>query len=76
MLWKIVASYGFSQSQADHTMFYKHTRNDKVMVLIVYVDIILTNNDETRLTFVNTKVSWWFSNQRPKNLKVLRHGVC
>ena len=39
---KAVMSYGFSQSEANHTMFYKHTGNDKVMVLIVYVDIILT----------------------------------
>ena len=45
--------YGFSQSQADHTMFYKHTGKDKVMVSIVYVDeIILTSKYETGLTFV------------------------
>lgn len=32
-------------------MFYKRNKNDKVVVLIVYVnDIILTENDETRFT--------------------------
>ena len=38
------------------TMFYIHTRNDKVMVLIVYSDdIILIGNDET--DFREEKVS-------------------
>ena len=44
--------------QADHTMFYKHTENDKVVVLIVWVyDIILTVSDETWLTFVKKKLA-------------------
>ena len=45
------------QPKSSLTMFYKHTRNHKVMVLIVYVDdIILTYNDETRSTFVKKKL--------------------
>ena len=27
---KAVTNYEFSQNRADHTMFYKHTKNDKV----------------------------------------------
>ena len=51
-------SYGFSQSQANHTMFYKHIGTDKVMVFIFYVDdIILTGNDETGVTFVKKKLA-------------------
>ena len=42
-------------------MFYKCIGNDKVLVLIVYViDIILTDDDETRLTFVKKKLGDYF----------------
>jgi hypothetical protein len=37
---------GYQQSNADHTLFYKHDDDDKVAVLIVYVDdIVITGND-------------------------------
>ena len=43
---KVVKNLGYCQSQADHTMFYKHSREGKVAILIVYVDdIILTGDD-------------------------------
>jgi hypothetical protein len=36
---------GYRQSNADHTLFYKHA-NDKVAILIVYVDdIVMTGSD-------------------------------
>ena len=35
---KTVTCYGFQQSQADHTLFYKHSKEEKVAILIVYVD--------------------------------------
>ena len=55
---KEITSYGLSQSQADHTMFSKHAGNNKVTVLIVYVDdIILTGNDKTELNFMKKKGS-------------------
>ena len=39
-------------------MFYKHTGNDKVMFLIVYIDyIILTSKDEIGLIFVKKKLT-------------------
>ena len=43
---KAVKRFGFLQSQADYTLFYTHSIEDKVAVLIVYVDdIILTGDD-------------------------------
>ena len=36
----------YTQGQIDHTMFYKHSCNGKITILIVYVDgIILTRSD-------------------------------
>ncbi|XP_071909660.1 uncharacterized protein [Coffea arabica] len=43
---KVVKKFGFLQSQADHTLFYRHSKEGKVAILIVYVDdIILTGDD-------------------------------
>jgi F0F1-type ATP synthase gamma subunit len=42
---------GYNQSQADHTMFTKHSSQGKVTPLIVYVDdIVLTGNDNEEET--------------------------
>jgi len=39
--------FGYKQSQADHTLFIKHSSQGKVTALIVYVDdIVLTGNDD------------------------------
>ena len=44
---KIVKTYGYMQSQADHILFYKKSLTEKVSILIVYVDdIIVTGNDQ------------------------------
>lgn len=41
---------GYPQSNADHTLFYKHTE-DKVAILIVYVDdIVITGNDTKEIS--------------------------
>lgn len=57
-LGKVVMSYGFNQNQADRAMFYKHTGNGKVVVLIVYVDdVILTGNDEISLNILKKKLT-------------------
>ncbi|GMP41364.1 hypothetical protein CsSME_00011497 [Camellia sinensis var. sinensis] len=38
--------YGFKQSQADHTLFVKHSLHGQMTTLIVYVDdIVLTGDD-------------------------------
>ncbi|KAJ9682786.1 hypothetical protein PVL29_018666 [Vitis rotundifolia] len=43
---KVIKHYGYTQSQTNHTMFYKHSNEGKVVILIVYVDdIVLTGDD-------------------------------
>lgn len=43
---KAIKNFNFTQSQADHTLFFKRSQGEKITVLIVYVDdIIITGND-------------------------------
>ena len=42
---KIVYKHGFSQGQADHTLFFKHSLDGKIAKLIVYVDVIILTDD-------------------------------
>ena len=43
---KILKGHDFTQGQIDHTLFFRHSLNGKITILIVYVDdIILTRND-------------------------------
>ncbi|KAI3421371.1 uncharacterized protein J3R85_012404 [Psidium guajava] len=42
---KVIKRYGYTQGQADHTMFYKHSKEGKVAILIVYVDDIVLTGD-------------------------------
>ncbi|KAK5825993.1 hypothetical protein PVK06_020890 [Gossypium arboreum] len=43
---QVVKKQGYSQGQADHTMFYRHSQKGRIVVIIVYVDdIILTGDD-------------------------------
>ena len=43
---KAIITNGYSQCQADHTLFVKSSPEGKIAILIVYVDdIILTGND-------------------------------
>ena len=56
---KVVSSYGFVQSQADRTLFYKHSKNNKISILIVYMDDIiqiLTSDDEASLADLKKKL--------------------
>ena len=43
---KVVKKFGFLQSQADHTLFYRHSKEGKVAILIVYVDDIILIGDD------------------------------
>ena len=43
-------STGYVQSEGDHTLFMKHGKEEKVAILIVYVDdIIVTGSDEEEI---------------------------
>ncbi|EXB62181.1 hypothetical protein L484_017568 [Morus notabilis] len=47
---RVLKQDGYLQSQADHTLFFKHFTNGKITVLIVYVDdIVLTGNYEEEI---------------------------
>ena len=45
---KVIKKYGYTQSQADHTIFYKHSETGKLTILIVYVDDIILTGDDAR----------------------------
>lgn len=43
---KTIKRFGYSRGQADHTLFVKHSKEESITILIVYVDdIIVTGND-------------------------------
>ena len=47
---KGMTSHSYTQSQANHTMVFKHSCEDKIAILIVYVDdIILTSDDSLEI---------------------------
>ncbi|KAJ9693365.1 hypothetical protein PVL29_012218 [Vitis rotundifolia] len=55
---KLIKHYGYTQSQADHAMFYKHSNEGKVAILIVYVDdIVLTGDDCNELENLKGKLA-------------------
>ena len=43
---KAVKSHGYIQSQAHHTMLFKHSNEGKIVVLIVYMDNIIVTGDD------------------------------
>ncbi|KAF7808226.1 sacsin isoform X2 [Senna tora] len=47
---KVIKKQGYSQSQSDHTLFFKRFSGNLITILIVYVDdIIVTENCETKV---------------------------
>ena len=55
---KVIKHYGCTQSQVDHTMFYKHSNEGKVAILIVYIDdIVLTGDDCNELEKLKGKLA-------------------
>ena len=43
---KVMTAMGYKQSQADHTLFVKHSSSGGETALLVYVgDIVVTEND-------------------------------
>ena len=55
---KVIKRYAYIQSQADHTMFYKHSNDGKIAILIVYVDdIVLTGDDCDELAKLKKKLA-------------------
>ena len=66
-----VKKVGYSKGQSDHTMFFKHSSNGNVAILIVYVDdIILTSDDEVEMINLKNTLSQEFE---IKDLGALRY---
>ena len=67
---KTVKKYGYSQCQADHTLFIKHSTKGKWVILIVYVDdIILTGDYEDELIKLKTLLAKEFETKDLGSLK-------
>ena len=39
--------WGYSQSNGDHSLFYKHSNMEKITILIVYIDDIIITGDDS-----------------------------
>lgn len=53
-----VKSQGYTQGQGDLTMFFRHSKDGKIAILIVYVDdIILTGDDVCEMSRLKTSLS-------------------
>lgn len=44
--YKSIWGYGSLQSQVDYTMFYKHSSDSMLTILVVYVDDIIFTSDK------------------------------
>lgn len=57
---KAMISFGYKQTNTDHTIFIKHT-NGKITVLIVYVDdIIIIGNNVAEVSELKNKLPYEF----------------
>ena len=54
----VVKGLSYTQSQADHTLFYKHSTKNKIAILIVYMDdIILIGDDSLELKILKERLA-------------------
>ena len=67
---KAVKKFGYSQCQADHTLFVKHSTEGKITIIIVYVDdIILTGDNEYEISNLKMCLAHEFEIKDLGNLK-------
>ncbi|KAH9696724.1 reverse transcriptase Ty1/copia-type domain-containing protein [Citrus sinensis] len=67
---KAVVRLGYTQCQADHTLFLRTSQAEKISLLIVYVDdIILSRNDEEELQKLKKQLAQEFEVKDLGNLK-------
>ena len=66
-------TFGYSQCNDDHTLFYRHSSSEGVALLLVFVDdIIITVNDSTAITELATHIATEFD---IKHLGLFRYFV-
>uniref|UniRef100_A0A6J0PE03 Uncharacterized protein LOC109505292 n=1 Tax=Elaeis guineensis var. tenera TaxID=51953 RepID=A0A6J0PE03_ELAGV len=62
---------GYKQSNADHTLFFRHNNKDKIAILIVYVDdIVVTGDDFEEIAHLKAQLAQAFE---VKDLGYLRY---
>ena len=67
---KAMKEKDYRQAHSDHTMFYKHNKEGKIAILIVYVDdIVMTGSDESELTELKEFLAKQFEIKDLGNLK-------
>ncbi|KAA0036613.1 reverse transcriptase [Cucumis melo var. makuwa] len=65
-----VKSQGYNQGHSDHTLFTKVSKTGKIAILIVYIDdIVLTGDDQTKISQLKQKMSDEFAIKDLENLK-------
>ena len=53
---KVMKSFGYSQCNQDHTLFFKYNRDNEITLVLVYVDdIIVTGNDTQEIITLKEK---------------------
>ena len=58
---KAMVHLGYKQSQGDHTLFFKHSKDGKLTILLVYVDdIIITGDDLAERQLLKEQLSTVF----------------
>lgn len=67
---QVLKNDGYFQCQADHILFIKHSADEKLKVLIVYVDdIVLTGNHEQKMAHLKLLLSKKFEIKDLGNLR-------
>ena len=56
---KAVKGHWYTQSQVDHTIFYKHSKEGKIVIFIVYVDDIILIGDEGEAFHLRLGLGIW-----------------
>ena len=68
---QVIQQFGMVRSEADHSVFYKHSSSNKYIYLVVYVDdIIITGNDYEN---INNLKQHLFQHFQTKDLGRLRY---
>ncbi|XP_043710546.1 uncharacterized mitochondrial protein AtMg00810-like [Telopea speciosissima] len=63
-------SFGFAQSQADHSLFMLHQDSASIFILVYVDDIIITGSDATLLQDVKTRICHQF---HTKDIGILKY---
>lgn len=71
---KAVKGHKYTQSQANHIMFYRHSKEGKIVILIIYVDdIILIYDDHVKLKRLKRLKRVLADNFEIKDLEALKY---